>query len=80
MEGIDSEVERIGAGEAWQATDEAIPVQVKRPLDKVVPVRLSAEKWEELRREAQELGVGPSTLIRMWVIERLAARRARGTA
>ena len=44
---------------------------MKRPLDKVIPVRLPSEKWEELRREARELGVGPTTLARMWILEKL---------
>jgi hypothetical protein len=48
-----------------------VQVEVKKPLDKVIPVRLSADKWEELRREAKELGIGPITLARMWILERL---------
>jgi len=48
--------------------------KVKKLLDKVIPVRLSADKWEELRREARELGVGPTTLARMWLLERLRQR------
>ncbi len=27
--------------------------------------------WEELRKEARELGLGPSTLARMWILEHL---------
>ena len=42
--------------------------------DKVIPVRLSADKWEELRKEARELGIGPTTLARMWILERLRQR------
>ncbi len=57
--------------EAWQESDEVVEVEVKRPLDKVVSVRLPSDKWEELRREALELGVGPTTLARMWVLEKL---------
>ncbi len=68
---MDTEIERIEQEDAWDETDEVVQVEVKKPLDKVIPVRLSAEKWEELRREAQELGVGPTTLARMWILERL---------
>ncbi len=71
MPGIDKEVERIESGEAWEETDEVVEIEVKRPLDKVIPVRLPSEKWEELRREARELGVGPTTLARMWILEKL---------
>jgi hypothetical protein len=71
---VQREVDRIDAGgTAWETTDEKVDVDVKRPLDKVVPVRLSSEAWEGLRREAREMGVGPTTLARMWILERLRA-------
>ena len=68
---IDEAVDRIEKGEAWEEADETVEVEVRKPLDKVVPVRLSSEKWEELRREARELGIGPTTLARMWILEKL---------
>lgn len=71
MPEIDAEVERLEEGEAWEETDEVVELEVKQPLDKVIPVRLSSAKWEELRREAQELGIGPTTLARMWILEKL---------
>jgi hypothetical protein len=74
MADLDKEVEDIEHGEAWDERDEVVEVQVKKPLDKVIPVRLSAEKWEEVRKEAQELGIGPTTLARMWILEHLQQR------
>jgi len=71
MNDIDEKAKKIEEGEAWEETDEVVEIEVKAPLDKVVPVRLPSEKWEELRREAGELGVGPTTLARMWILERL---------
>ncbi|MBI4494989.1 MAG: hypothetical protein HY690_19620 [Chloroflexi bacterium] len=72
MDDIDRAIERIDrGGEAWKDTDEVVEVAVKRPLDTVVPVRVSADTWEALRREARRIGVGPSTLVRMWVLEKL---------
>lgn len=71
MTGADKQIGRIEQGDAWKETDEVVEVEVKKPLDKVIPVRLSADKWEELRREARELGIGPATLARMWILERL---------
>ncbi len=71
MDDIERAVKRIEEGEAWEETDEAVEIEVKRPLDKVIPVRLPSDKWEELRREARELGVGPTTLARMWILEKL---------
>jgi hypothetical protein len=71
MSEIDDKVEEIEKGEAWEEADEVIEVEVRRRLDKVIPVRLPSDKWEELRREARELGVGPTTLARMWILEKL---------
>lgn len=74
MSDLDKEIQRIEQGNAWDESDEVVQVEVKKPLDKVIPVRLSAEKWEELRKEARELGIGPTTLARMWILERLRQR------
>jgi hypothetical protein len=71
MSHIDEEVQKIEKGEAWEEADEVVEVDVRRPLDKVIPVRLPSDKWEDLRREAHELGIGPSTLARMWILEKL---------
>jgi len=71
MSDIEQEIQRIEEGEAWEETDEAVDVEVKRPLDKVLPVRLPSDRWEELQREARELGVGPTALARIWLLEKL---------
>jgi hypothetical protein len=68
---IEREVQKLEHGEAWKETDEVVEIEVKRPLNKVIPVRLPSEKWEELRREARDVGVGPTTLARMWILEKL---------
>ena len=74
MADIDKAVDKIEQGNAWEETDEVVHIEVKKPLDKVIPVRLSADKWEQIREEARELGVGPTTLARMWILERLRQR------
>jgi hypothetical protein len=74
MTDIDKAVEKIEQGDAWDKTDEVVRVEVKKPLDKVIPVRLPADKWEQMREEARELGVGPTTLARVWILERLRQR------
>lgn len=72
MSDIDKRIKEIEQGDAWNEDDEIVQIiEVKKPLDKVIPVRLSAEKREEIRKEARELGVGPTTLARMWILERL---------
>ena len=68
---LGKEVKRIEQGDAWDESDEVVKVDVKKPLDNVIPVRLSADKWEALRKEARELGIGTTTLARMWILERL---------
>lgn len=75
MADIDKAVEKIEqGGNAWDETDEVVHPEIKKPLDKVIPIRLPADKWEQIRKEARELGVGPSTLSRMWILERLRQR------
>jgi len=74
MADIDKAIRDIEQGNAWDESDEVVKVEIKKPLDKVIPVRLSGDKWEELRREARKLGVGPTTLARMWLLERLRQR------
>lgn len=74
MAGTDKVVERIEKGDAWEETDEVVHLEVKKPMDKVIPVRLPSEKWEQIRKEARELGIGPTTLARMWILECLRER------
>jgi hypothetical protein len=74
MADLDKAVEDIERGDAWNESDEVVRVEIKKPLDKVIPVRLPADKWEQIREEARELGVGPTTLARMWILERLRSR------
>jgi|SRR6266540_252948 predicted DNA binding CopG/RHH family protein len=49
------------------------PVRTRfaKRLSTGVTVRLDAETLQQLRTMAQEKGIGPTTLIRMWVLERL---------
>ena len=67
----EKEVSKIEQGDAWEEGDEIVQVEVSKTLDKVIPLRLSSDKWEELREEAREMGIGPTTLARMWILERL---------
>jgi hypothetical protein len=74
MADIKKVVEKIEQGNAWEDNDEIVKLEVKKPLDKVIPIRLSSDKWEQVREEARELGVGPTTLARMWILEHLRQR------
>lgn len=56
--------------------EELVPVEVRigGSLSSPLSVRLDQDDRRELDCRARELGVGPSTLVRMWVKERLARR------
>lgn len=49
--------------------------RVRPPRDpaQVYSLRMPVAKLEQLRRAAEQAGVSPSTLMRTWVLERLAA-------
>ena len=53
--------------------DELTPVKVRfaKRLSQGLAVRFDEETLEALRTQAKRKGIGPTTLIRMWVIERL---------
>lgn len=48
-----------------------IRVSFAKKLSEGITIRLDPETLSELRNRAQEKGVGPTTLARMWVIEQL---------
>jgi hypothetical protein len=76
---LKSEVDRIDAGgETWEtstAVDE--PIRVKRPLDTILRVRFSAVQFRQIDEIAVDAGLGPSTLVRMWVLEQLRQAASR---
>lgn len=53
--------------------DELTPVKVRfaKRLSQGLAVRFDEETLEALRTQARRKGIGPTTLVRMWVIERL---------
>jgi hypothetical protein len=58
--------------------DELKPVEVRfaknlsgQVLSRGITIRFDDESLAELRRRAQEKGIGPTTLARMWILERL---------
>ena len=68
-----SELERLEAGgNAWEAsTPTSERVEARKPLDRILQVRLTEPQWRELRTRAALLGIAPSALLRMWTIEKL---------
>jgi hypothetical protein len=48
-----------------------VKLRVGKHLSEGLTVRFDREDREELTRRASEQGIGPSTLVRMWIKERL---------
>ena len=46
-------------------------VAVEENLSTGITVRLTPDMLYKLRRTAKQRGIGPSTLARMWIVERL---------
>ncbi|MBI4318187.1 MAG: hypothetical protein HY675_06830 [Chloroflexi bacterium] len=57
--------------------DEFKPVKARfaKNLSKGITIRLDQDTLEALRAYAHERGLGPTTVIRMWVLERLKEQR-----
>src|SRR5947207_7723679 len=61
--------------------DEYRPVEVERParpLSATFAVRFDPKTVELLRRVAKELNIGPTQLVRRWVLERIRIEQAAG--
>lgn len=58
--------------------DEFRPVKVRfaKNLSEGITVRLDTETLAKLRSLANEKGIGPTTLARMWILERLKREEA----
>jgi predicted DNA binding CopG/RHH family protein len=56
--------------------DELKPVKLKfaKNLSEGITIRLDAKTLEELREQAHNKGIGPTTLARMWILERLHSK------
>lgn len=75
------EVERIDAGGDPLRDGVGEPITIRRPpggkmaMGVAVRVRMTGEQYDQLRAAAAARGIGPSTLLRMWGLERLAQER-----
>jgi hypothetical protein len=55
----------------YQDEFETVNARFSKNLSKGLTVRLDPETLEKLRTQAHEKGIGATTLIRMWIFERL---------
>lgn len=62
--------------------DEFKPAKVHfaKNLSEGITIRFDPQTLAELRSRAKKQGIGPTTLARMWVLERLAGERRRSTS
>ncbi len=57
-------------GDYWDET-EPVDVTFSKNLSANLTVRLSPQVLKQLRQQADHIGVGPSTLARMWIVKHL---------
>jgi hypothetical protein len=60
----------------YEAEFKPVRVCFAKRLSSGVTIRLDPDTLEQLRSLAQEKEIGPTTLLRMWVLERLGKRAA----
>ena len=70
---IEEEAEFWDTHDVTDYWDEMKPVKVRfaKNLSQGLTIRLDLDTTIKLRSEAAKKGIGPTTLVRMWVIERL---------
>lgn len=73
---IEEEAEWFDSHDLGDYQDEFKTVRVRfaKNLSEGVTVRFDPVTSNKLRVEAHQKGIGPTTLIRMWVLERLGGR------
>ncbi len=61
--------------------DEFRPINARfaKNLSEGLHIRLNAETLDKLREKAKGKGVGPTTLVRMWILERLESPQRHAT-
>ena len=70
---VDEEAEFWDTHDTTEFEDEFKPVQVRfaKNLSEGFKVRFDPETARKIREYAHEQGIGPTTLIRMWILEHL---------
>lgn len=78
---IEEEAEFWDTHDTTDYENEFKPINVRfaKNLSEGITIRLDPETLKVLRARAHERGIGPSTLARMWILERLREERRSGT-
>lgn len=61
----------------YQDELKTVPARFSKNLSEGLNIRLDRDTLAALREVAREKGIGPTTLVRMWVLEHLRDRRER---
>ena len=61
----------------YQDEFQTVQARFAKHLSAGITVQLDPEELAELRHEARQKGIGPTTLARLWILERLQARHKR---
>ncbi|MBK7779674.1 MAG: hypothetical protein IPJ58_02580 [Ardenticatenia bacterium] len=62
----------------FTAVTSAVRLRLKRPLEAGITLRLDVDTLRDLRETAALKGLGPTTLARMWLLERLRQEHLTG--
>lgn len=68
--------------EYWETHDstefewEPVEMTVSQPLEVTYAIRLEPQTIEKMREIAASMGIGPTTLARMWILEKLREHTA----
>ena len=72
---IEEEAEFWDTHDTTDYEDEFKPVKLRvaKNLSEGITIRLDPDTLDQLRSRAHDQGIGPTTLARMWILERLKA-------
>lgn len=72
---IEEEAEFWDTHDTTDFESEFRPVKVRaaKNLSEGITIRLDPDTLDQLRARAHDQGIGPTTLVRMWILERLKA-------
>jgi len=77
FESYEEEAEYWDTHDSTEFEWEPIEMTVSRPLKVTYTIRLELQTIEKMREIAANMGIGPTTLARMWILEKLREHAAR---
>lgn len=56
--------------ETWK-NGKSVKIKFARNLSQIINIRLDPETLDTVRKQAKKKGLGPTQLIRMWIMEKM---------